>query len=140
MAASNRSAEIRENDLRLMPYGESISLLSIPPGVERPGYKYKWACIAIRGEETNDVNEALWNRWEIVPKSRMTFNNYIESTIKTRFSEEGIVRRDCLLMEIDERLYDQYVAKKQASAATEIQNVRGLSRDRVGKPEVVAYI
>ena len=128
MARITREAETRTNDMREIYDTDYTSPLSIPPGVKKDGYAYRWVNTGIKGAESYRVEEMAARGWSIVPADRapgFTFDPLDRNPMYKKF----ICYKDVVLMERPQVYSDKETERLHRLNDSKIKSLRGVSND-----------
>jgi hypothetical protein len=98
MSRSTRDSETRIHEERQEYSMGYTSPLSIPFGVEKEGYSYRWVNTGIKGEANFRVEEMAGKGWTLVPADRAP-NRTFDPLGRNPFSGKYIAHKDVILME-----------------------------------------
>lgn len=123
-----RTSETRINEMRETYEMDYISPLSLPRGVAKEGYVYRWVSRHYKGEENFRIEEMAAQGWTIVPSDRASKVD-LDPLNRNPLSKQYFCYKDLILMELPEVYAKQRDARFNEMNANKIKSLRGVSND-----------
>lgn len=128
MTRKDREVEMRTHEMREVYDSEYTSPLSIPPGVKKDGYSYRWVNTGIKGAENHRVEEMASKGWTIVPAERAP-GFCFDPLGRNPMYKQFICYKDVILMERPEVYCKQATDAFNKYNDNRIKSLRGVSND-----------
>lgn len=128
MTRITREAETRVHEMRDTYDMDYVSPLSIPPGVQKDGYSYRWVNTGIKGAESYRVEECASKRWTLVPADRAP-NYCFDPLDRNPMYKKYICYKDVVLMECPEIFTKKATESLHRLNDNKIKSLRGVSND-----------
>lgn len=128
MARNTREVEIREHEMREIYDIDYMSPLSIPPGVKKDGYSYRWVNTEVRGMETRRVEECAARGWTCVPAERAP-NYCFDPLDRNPLYKKFICYKDVVLMERPEIYCKKATENLHRLNDNKLKSLTGVSND-----------
>ena len=128
MSRSTRDSEKRVHEMRETYDMEYVSPLSLPPGVKKEGYSYRYVNISSEGEENYRVEEMMARGWTPVPVDRAA-KFAVDPLGRNPMSKKYICYKDVVLMERPEIYCKKSREAFDKMNANKIKSLRGVSND-----------
>lgn len=128
MTRSTREAENRAHDTRPEYDTDYTGPLTIPPGVKKDGYSYRFVNTGIKGAESYRVEEMAAKGWTLVPADRAP-GFCFDPLNRNPTYKQYICYKDVILMERPEIYCKQSTETFNRFNDNRIKSLRGVSND-----------
>lgn len=129
MTRNTRDSETRIHEMRDEYNMGYVSPLSLPPGVAKESYSYRWVNTGIKGGESFRVEEMAAKGWTLVPADRYPSSYTFDPLERNSLSKRFITYKDLILMERPEIYSKQEITKFNELNANKIKSLRGVTND-----------
>lgn len=128
MARITREAETRVHEMRDVYDMDYVSPLTIPPGVKKDGYSYRWVNTGIKGAESYRVEECAAKGWTLVHADRAP-GYCFDPLDRNPMFKKYICYKDVVLMERPEIFCKKATDALHRLNDNKIKSLRGVSND-----------
>jgi hypothetical protein len=128
MARITREIETRAHEMRDTYDMDYISPLTIPHGVKKDGYSYRWVNTDIKGAETYQVETRGAQGWTLVPADRAP--SYCFDPLNRNPTFKDYIRhKDVVLMECPDEIVKRSTEALHRFNDQRIKSLKGVSND-----------
>ena len=131
MSRTTRDSETRIQEVREEYNMDYISPFTLPSGVKKDGYSYRWVNTGIKGEANFRVEEMAAKGWILVPADRAPGYSF-DPLERNTLSRKYISYKDVILMERPDIYCKKATQAFNELNANKIKSLRGVSNDLGG--------